>query len=154
MVFATFLALAVLTPLSLAQAASPFGRLNGAWSGSGRVTFEGGQTERLRCSASYRSSDGGSRLGLSIRCASASNSIELRGDLTYNNGRVSGSWEERSTGASGSASGRADSDSVVLRFSGSASGTMSVALGGSGHTVSVSSQGTALRGINVSLGRR
>jgi hypothetical protein len=136
------------------NAASPFNTLNGAWSGSGRVMLEGGQTERLRCQASYRSSSGGNHLGLSIRCASAANAIELRGDLNYSGGHVSGSWEERSHGASGDASGRATDNSVVLRFGGTASGTMSVALSGSSHTVSIASQGTPLRTIHVSLSRR
>ncbi len=137
-----------------AQAASPFETLTGSWTGGGRVTFEGGQSERLRCNAHYRSSGGGNRLGLSIRCASASNAFDLQGDLVYRGGHVSGSWNERTLGASGDATGRADSNRVVLRFSGSASGSMSVALSGKSQTVTIASQGTALRAINVSLRRR
>jgi hypothetical protein len=43
-------------------AASPFDTVNGAWSGSGRVTLKGGPTERLCCHASYHSSSGGDHL--------------------------------------------------------------------------------------------
>lgn len=137
-----------------AHAASPFESLTGSWSGGGRVVFEGGQSERLRCHAQYRSSSSGRRLGLSIRCASASNAFDLQGDLAYHGGRVSGSWNERSLGASGSATGRANSHSVVLHFSGAVTGSMSLALSGSSQTVAIASQGTALRAINVSLRRR
>lgn len=137
-----------------AHAASPFESLAGSWSGGGRVTFEGGQSERLRCNAHYRSSGGGSRLGLSIRCASPSNAFDLRGDLAYRGGRVTGSWSEQSLGASGDARGQASSHRVVLRFSGTVSGSMSVALTGRSQTVTIASHGTTLRAINVSLRRR
>jgi hypothetical protein len=137
-----------------AHAASPFDSLSGSWSGGGRVTFEGGQSERLRCNAYYQSSGGGQRLGLSIRCASTSSAFELRSDLAYRAGRVSGSWQERTLGASGDASGRADRSRVVLRFMGTASGNMAVALNGRSQTVTIATQGTALRGIRMSLRRR
>ena len=137
-----------------ALAASPFDSLAGAWSGGGRVTFEGGQSERLRCNAQYRSSGSGQRLGLAIRCASPSSAFELRSDLAYRAGRVSGNWQERTLGASGDATGRADSSRVVLRFSGAVSGSMAVTLSGPSQTVTIATQGTALRGIRMSLRRR
>jgi hypothetical protein len=137
-----------------ASAASPFDRLAGSWTGGGRVTFEGGQTERLRCNARYASSGSGNRLDLTIRCASPATSFELRGDLAYRGGRVSGNWQERTLGASGRAAGRANAGSIVMRISGAASGSMSVALSGRAQTVTVSTVDTALRGINVSLRRR
>lgn len=139
---------------SLAEAASPFEGLAGAWTGGGRVTFESGQSERLRCNANYSSSGAGQRLGIAIRCASPSSAFELRSDLAYRAGRVTGSWQERTLGASGEATGRADSGRVVLRFTGAASGNMAVALSGSSQTVTIATQGTALRGIRVSLRRR
>jgi hypothetical protein len=137
-----------------ASAANPFDRLAGSWTGGGRVTFEGGQTERLRCNARYTSSGSGNRLDLAIRCASPATSFELRGDLAYRGGRVSGNWQERTLGASGRAAGRANAGSIVMRISGAASGSMSVALSGRAQTVTVSTVDTALRGINVSLRRR
>src|SRR5690606_25723094 len=90
-----------------AEAASPFKTLQGSWSGTGQIQFEGGQSERLRCNAYYTNSGGGDVLGLAIRCASASNKIEVRGRLNYNGGTVTGTWEERTFNASGTATGRA-----------------------------------------------
>jgi hypothetical protein len=56
--------------------ASRFDPLLGAWSGSGRSSYQDGQTEPIRCTAYYAAS--GSRLRLAIRCQSASNEIEIR----------------------------------------------------------------------------
>ncbi|MFM9849899.1 MAG: hypothetical protein ACKVP3_22430 [Hyphomicrobiaceae bacterium] len=151
---AAVVAIATFAPHVSASAASPFDRLAGSWTGGGRVTFEGGQSERLRCNARYASSGSGNRLDLTIRCASPATSFELRGDLAYRGGRVSGNWQERTLGASGRAAGRANAGSIVMRISGSASGSMSVALSGGAQTVTVSTVDTALRGINVSLRRR
>ena len=147
-------AVAIFAGHSGASAASPFDRLAGNWTGGGRVTFEGGQTERLRCNARYSSSGSGNRLDLILRCANSATSFELRGDLAYQGGRVSGNWQERTLGASGRAAGRANAGSIVMRISGSASGSMSVALSGAAQTVTVTTLDTALRGINVSLRRR
>ncbi len=149
------LALVVAPALAFpAQAANPFSALSGSWSGSGSVLFEGGQRERLRCNARYTSSDGGTRLALALRCASTSGSIDLSGRLVDRGGRVSGQWSERSFGVDGNAIGRSTNDSLVLRLSGSVAGAMSVSFAGSRHSVSVSTEGTALRNIRISLQRR
>src|SRR5690606_5082509 len=97
-----------------ARAASPCEILRGTWAGSGNVQFEGARSERLRCNAYYTNSGGGDVLGLAIRCASASNRIEIRGRLNYHNGNVSGTWEERTFNASGTATGRASDSRVSL----------------------------------------
>jgi hypothetical protein len=149
------LALVVSPLLALpVQAANPFSELAGSWSGSGTVLFEGGQSERLRCNARYTSSEGASRLSLALRCASTSGSIDLSGRLVDRGGRVSGQWSEHSFGMEGNAIGRSTDDSLVLRLSGGVAGAMSVSFSGSRHSVSVSTQGTALRSIRISLQRR
>lgn len=145
---------AVLLASPPALAASPFGMLDGSWSGSGRAQFEGGQSESLRCNAYYTSSDSGRTLGLAIRCASASNKIEIRGRLFYRGGRVSGTWEERTFNASGTAAGRANDNQIVLSLAGGVSGSMSVVASRSRQSVSISTQGTALRGVRIALSRR
>lgn len=153
--FAGLLALAAMTAAALpANAAGPFANLGGSWSGGGSASFEGGQTERLRCSAFYNSSSNGNALSLALRCASTSAKIDLRGRLNYSGGTVTGSWEERSYNASGNASGSASNSGMRLRFTGGASGFMSVAATKSGQSVSLTSQGTSLRSVRVSLSRR
>ncbi len=137
-----------------AQAASPFDVLQGTWSGSGNVQFEGGQSERLRCNAYYTNTGGGDVLGLAIRCASASNRIEIRGRLNYNNGNVSGTWEERTFNASGTATGRASDSRVSLRLAGTIPGTMNVTVSRSRQSVTISTQGSGIRAVRIGLRRR
>jgi len=148
------LALAALIPIAHpAGAASPFATLNGNWSGGGVALFEGGQSERLRCNARYTSASS-SRLDLDLRCASTSGTFHLSGRLTDRGGRVTGEWSEHSFGAEGTAVGRASGDSIVLRLSGTVAGAMLVSTSGSRQSVSVSTQGTALRNIRITLRRR
>jgi hypothetical protein len=137
-----------------AYAASPFVGLGGSWYGSGHVRLENGKSEAIRCAANYVPRNGGAALGLSLRCASPSNRIELRASLSLSGGRVSGSWEERSFNASGSVAGRASGGSLRLSFSGSISGSMLVTTSGRSQSISVRTDGSALQGVNVSLRRR
>ena len=126
----------------------------GSWSGSGSVQFEGGQSERLRCTAYYTSGGGGNELGLAIRCASASNKIELRGRLTYADGNVSGTWEERTYNATGTASGKANSGNVALRLAGAIPGTMNLTFSKARQSVAISTQGSKVKAVNIGLSRR
>ena len=148
------LVLAAMTlPGSAALAATPFDRLGGSWAGNGTATFEGGKSEKLRCNGYYRN-EGGTKLGLAIRCASPSNKIEVRGDLTYSGGSVSGTWEERTYNAGGTASGSGSEAGINLSFSGSASGSMRVTVSGSRQSVSITYSGIALKSVNVSMSKR
>ncbi len=150
-VSASVFAVLVFAPLA-AEAASPFAALSGSWSGGGRATFEGGQSEKLRCSARY--GGGGNALNLSIRCASASNTIALSANLHHSGGRVSGSWSESSNGIGGGASGSSTPSGMRVRFTGGASGTMSISVAKASHHVSVSTAGTTLRRVSMSFSRR
>jgi hypothetical protein len=136
-----------------AYAATPFTHLGGNWSGSGSVRLERG-TEAIRCNANYVARGGGNALGLSLRCASSSNRIDLRASLTLSGSRVSGQWEERSFNASGYVSGQATGSILRLRISGSIEGSMVVTTSGVTQSISVRTDASALRGVNVSLRRR
>ncbi len=137
-----------------AEAASPFAELDGAWSGSGRIRLEDGKSEVLKCKAYYLPKSGGAELGLALRCASASNKIELRANLASSGSRVSGSWEERTFNASGSVSGHASDNRIDLSIDGGGfNGSMAVTTTGRSQVISVSTNGIALRGVNVNLQR-
>lgn len=148
------LAAALVLPAMSADAASPFKTLHGSWSGSGQLHFQGGQSERLRCTAYYTNSGGGDVLGLAIRCASASNKLEIRGRLNYSGGRVTGTWEERTFNASGTATGQASDSRVSLRLAGAIPGSMNVSVSRSRQSVAISTQGTALKAVRIGLRRR
>lgn len=145
-------ALACLLSIKPAAAAGAFDNLKGSWSGSGRASFAGGQTEKLRCTARY--GGGGANLTINVRCASPSANIALSGSLAANGSRVSGSWSESSYGLNGSAAGSTTGQGVRLRISGSMSGTLSLSAAGNRHTLALATGGSSLNGVNVSMSRR
>jgi hypothetical protein len=145
-------ALAVLVQAGPSHAdPSPFDTLLGSWGGSGEIRLDKGRRERIKCNAYY--TGGGSELGMAIRCASDSYKIEIRSKLSYSGGRLSGSWEERTFNAQGSAAGTASNDTIKLSISGGVSGTMLVSYTKSRQTVSISTTGVTLQGVSISLGR-
>ncbi|MFN0219613.1 MAG: hypothetical protein ACKVP4_12465 [Hyphomicrobium sp.] len=153
---ATALAAVALTaPYSAAAVAAenPFPSLVGTWNGSGTAKFDGGKTESLRCKGYYTNGGGGANLGLSIRCANASAKVELRANLVYANGAVTGDWEERTYNQSGSVSGKASANRLSLAISGGIEGSISININGGSHSVNVSTGGPTLKGINLSMTR-
>ncbi len=143
---------ATLVPAS--AEAGTFSGMIGSWSGSGQVRLEGGRSEALKCRAYYTDRGAGNATGISLRCASASNKIEMRANLTSSGSAVSGSWEERQFNAAGSVSGQASANRINLAISGGGlSGSMSVTTSGSRQTVNISTAGTALEGVTVGLAR-
>jgi len=129
----------------------PFNGLLGSWGGTGEYSLDDGTRERIKCNAYY--TGGGSQLGMAIRCSSDNNKIEIRSKLNSSGGRVSGHWEERTYNAEGDAGGTATADRITLQISGAVSGNMSVAYTASSQTVTITTQGTALRGVNITLAR-
>lgn len=79
---------------ALAQDASPFKDLPGRWVGEGRVGLKDGKNEAVKCRATYFLSDDGQGLRQNIRCASASGKIEVKSEVTSNDGKLSGTWNE------------------------------------------------------------
>jgi hypothetical protein len=146
------MAVTLVVTATAAPAADAFVSLKGRWSGGGSASFAGGQTERLRCTARYSGSR--DNLALTLKCASPSAQISLSGDLGAAGNRVSGHWRENSFGLSGNAAGSATARGVRLRISGDTTGFLTLNVAGNRHTVALSSQGTSLTGVNVTLRRR
>ena len=136
-----------------ALAEGPFSGLTGTWRGAAEVRLQSGSSETLKCFA-YYTPKSGAELGLAIRCASASNKIELRAQLTAASGKVSGRWEERTYNATGDVSGQAQDGRLNLLIDGGAfKGSMAVKTIGASQTVSIKTEGIALQGVNISLSR-
>lgn len=150
---ALFGSVLALTGPQTANAADPFSRLVGTWSGSGQILLGDGKRERITCKAYYVAKDAGSGLGLAIRCASSSFKIEMRGQLTHQGNRVTGQWEERSFNASGNVNGQSSEGGLSLAISGGVSGAMTVTIGPSGHRVDIRTTTAGLAGVSISLTR-
>ncbi len=132
-------------------AANPFDTLLGSWRGSGQIVLSDGRRERLTCNAYY--TGGGSQLGMAIRCQSDTSNVEIRSKLSLSGSRISGTWEERTFNASGTASGSASGDRISLQISGGVSGTMQVSYSGSRQSVAITTQNIALKSVTISLSR-
>ena len=142
-----------LTTSANAEPNGAFSKLAGTWSGSGQMRLEGGRTENLKCRASYTDRNGGNGLGISIRCASSANSVDLHANLKASGSRVSGDWEERQFNAGGNASGTASGSNISLAINGGLEGSMSVTTNGGRQSVSITTRNVPLKGIQIALAR-
>ncbi len=141
----------LLTPLSGAKAGTPFDTLLGSWRGSGQIELDKGRKERLKCNAYY--TGGGSQLGMAIRCQSETSNVEIRSKLSESGGRITGTWEERTFNASGTASGQVSGGKISIAVSGGVTGTMLVSYTPSRQSVSITTQGIALKSVSIDLTR-
>jgi hypothetical protein len=129
-----------------------FDTLMGSWAGAGKIRYDDGQAEDIRCTAYY--TGGGDQLRMAIRCRSTSTEVEIRGQLTVQGERLAGTWEERTFNASGEASGRVAGDKMSLSVTGGGfKGSMSVTSAGAKQTVTISTDGIRMRSVNVTLGK-
>ncbi len=136
-----------------ARAETPVAALVGTWSGTGQATFDNGKTESMRCKA-YYTAKGTDGLAIAIRCANASANIDLRANLAFADGAVSGDWEERTYNAAGSVAGKASANKVNLAITGGGlTAAMAVSITGSSHTVIISTQGSGLKAVSISVTR-
>jgi hypothetical protein len=150
---AALIAATLLVPVA-ADAAGPFSALAGAWSGTGRITMADGNTEQLRCRASYNIGGTGNDLKLTIRCASQGYNFDLGGNVAYQGGRISGTWSEASRNAGGTISGTANANLIEATATGqNFSASLSLNTRGDKQTVSIRSQGTDVSGVSLALNR-
>lgn len=135
---------------TVVAASSPFDTLLGSWRGGGTVQLKSGK-ERLSCNAYY--TGGGNQLGMAIRCKSETSNVEIRSKLSLSGSRITGNWEERTYNAEGSATGTATPGKISIRVSGSITGSMVVSYSRSRQSVSISTSGSPLQRVSISLTR-
>jgi hypothetical protein len=137
----------------MAWAATSFDDLAGTWRGDGRVQFVSGQSEALNCKAYFTIKDGGANLGIALACASASNKIDLRASLMQSGSAISGTWEERSFNSTGTVAGAFDEDRIELAIDGTLKASMSITLEGSSQLISIATDGTGFKSVDLELER-
>lgn len=146
------LAIAIVWQAPAARAESLFDSLMGSWSGQGQIRYNDGQSEGIRCTAYY--TGGGDKLRLAIRCRSATTEVEIRGQLTAEGDKLTGTWEERTFNAAGDATGRVSGEKMSLSVTGGGfKGAMSVSSVGSKQVVSISTEGIRMRSVNVTMAK-
>jgi hypothetical protein len=81
-------------PAASALDVSPFEKLAGRWVGEGRLGVRDNATENVKCRVTYILVQGQEQLKQTIRCASASGSIEVQSTVNHASGSLTGSWVE------------------------------------------------------------
>ena len=150
---AGLLALAAL-PSTVEAATGPFAALAGAWSGGGTITMSSGAKERIRCRAQYNVGATGANVDLTLRCASDSFTFELQSNATYNNGAVTGTWNEKTLGVGGSIEGSGNGGSIKVRVSGPISASLALNTVANQQSISIQAPGTELQNVAISLSRK
>lgn len=116
--------------------ANPFAELSGSWKGDGILEPLGGDAERVICRAKYDVL--ADTVTQTIICAGTDYKINAVSNLTYSDGTLTGSWNEKTYGASGGASGSVKGDTIYLRISGeSFNARMSIDMSSDRHTVTI-----------------
>jgi len=133
---------------------SPFGAMNGAWSGGGTITLASGAKEQIRCRATNAVDGSGANLQLTLRCASDSYKFELSSDITSDGGKLSGSWSEATRQVAGGITGTATPNSIQATAMGPLfTAILNVKTSGGNQTVSITSPGSEIQNVTIALKR-
>jgi hypothetical protein len=115
---------------------NPFDLLNGYWSGGRTVAPGKGNPEKVSCRVTYNVA--GSAVTQNMRCASTDYKFNTASKLTYDGGKINGSWSETTYDAAGSVNGTAAGNTVQAIISGDKfSGRMSINVSGLSHTMNI-----------------
>jgi hypothetical protein len=146
-------ALLLASPLSVAVAdRASLDHLPGRWSGWGAVTHASGQSEQVKCVATYALADRGALLEQNLRCASASYKIDAVASLSIDGETVRGQWQERTNAASGSVSGRVTGSGFSLSIQGEHfTAVMAVSTSSCKQSINIAPQGVEIQRIAIGL---
>jgi len=98
--------------------AGPIDQLPGRWSGWGSIQLSNGQSEQVKCVATYFVENAGKAVRQNLRCASSSYKIDAVANMKVNGNAVTGDWQERTHSNSGSINGRISGNNFKLAITG------------------------------------
>ena len=139
--------------LAHAQSFPTLKSLVGAWSGSGTLSHQSGQTERINCTAGYTLESADS-LQQKLSCHSDTTQFNLVSTIADASGRLSGDWVETTRNAHGHFVG----SFVPNGLSGTVQGTgfsagISIGVRGSKQVIAIRSQGSDISQLRMDLSR-
>jgi hypothetical protein len=132
----------------------PFAGLDGVWSGRGQIHLSDGSKENLQCRATYQVDAGGKAMHQVLRCASDSYNFELRSNVESQGDRISGNWSELTRSLGGKLSGQARHGRIEVRVQSDIfNAEVTLVSLGNRQTVTISSPGSQISGVAISLRR-
>ena len=132
---------------------SPFGAMNGAWSGGGTITLASGAKEQIRCRATNAVDGSGANLQLTLRCASDSYKFELQSNVNLNAGAVSGTWAETTHRVGGTITGSASANRIAVRVEGTIAAMLTVSTKADKQQISIEAPGSEMSAVAISMNR-
>jgi hypothetical protein len=153
--FGALVALALMVSTATkAQVAGPFEGLQGTWAGTGDVTLNNGEKERIRCRITYAVGRKGMTVRQELRCASDSYKFELVADVETDKEYLAGRWTERSRNVGGTVSGRARPGLIeALTESSGFSAFLNISTRGDRQSVEIKSHGSEVTQVLITLRR-
>jgi hypothetical protein len=137
-----------------AQSDGPFARLVGTWRGSGKVLMTNGNSERIRCTATYSAASGELSLSQAMVCASDSYRVDVRSYIEANGPSVQGHWEESVQQAAGQLAGQISGGQFAGKILGSGfEAALLLVTAGSRQTITVTPAGGSISRIQIALSR-
>ena len=134
--------------------ASPFDNVLGRWVGEGRLGTREGTTEDVKCRVTYLLPQPAAALKQTIRCASASGSIEIQSSVAYAAGRLAGTWRELSRDMGGDLTGTVTPRGFHVMVRGdSLRASMDIVVNGNKQIIEVQFMNGALLGLTLVLER-
>ncbi len=143
------------TALSAANETKPFNALAGWWIGKGRLGFKDGQTEMVKCRATYKLGQAGRSLKQTVRCASASGRVDIVSEVQGDGQDLRGTWTERAYEMSGELTGRVLPTGFRVVVTGAdLKANMTVLVRGNRHVVEVQFHNSTLIGLSLVFARQ
>jgi len=135
-------------------AAKPFDPLLGWWKGEGRLGFENGKTEAVKCRATYKLLNDSNVLRQLVRCASASGKVEIESKILGDGDLLSGTWAERTHKISGQLDGKILPHGFRVFVTGQEiQANMTVLVRGARHVIEIQFLNSALVGLTLVFNR-
>jgi hypothetical protein len=139
-------------------AAGLFSGLAGSWRGDGSIGWTTGETERIRCTATYEVEREGNKLIQNLNCATDTTKLTVKSDISYNPsaGAITGTWTETNYGINGNVSGRASAgtiNAIVQSTDKRFTARVTVVTRGSDQTVTIAPEGIDVTQVSVKLRR-
>jgi len=133
---ALILAAALAPGEAAAPAGNPFDQLSGDWKGGGTVRPADGKPKKVSCKATYKVA--GSNISQNLRCTGNDYEINTSLKLTYKDGKIKGSWNEKTYDANGGVNGTAKGHTIHAVITGDKfSGRMSIKVSDAGHEINI-----------------
>ncbi|RPG40583.1 MAG: hypothetical protein CBC34_012180 [Hyphomicrobiaceae bacterium TMED74] len=144
----------ILPGYAATQQSDSFQPLLGWWTGKGRLGFSNGNTEEVKCRATYRRAQTGDGLLQALRCATASGAIEVKSRVGRRGDELTGTWSETKYNFDGQVAGKVIANGFRVFITGSGvKANMTVVVRKERHIVEIQFTESSLVGLTMIFSR-